>query len=227
MGAPPVPNSLQLLWEKITALGNSSTRNVGTTAGTVAAGDDSRFGQSAGTGRTLKAATRWYLVGNAARVSNAIPNESWENAQRFVASRSTTLTSVAVKVATAGSTGAVLRIGIRAEGSNGLPGAVLAQGTVDPTTTGIKTLTVSVPVVAGTVYYVCTVVQGGATTRPSMESVNGDGGDPDIGADTTTNAFNEWALAHVYYPTTGAMVDAPGTWGVLGTVPRKMISAAT
>lgn len=229
-GSGLVPNSPLLTEEKVDALGNSSTRNVGTTVGTVAAGDDARFSNSggAGTSRTLYAPTRWYLVGAPARVTNSTPTEGREDASRFVAARSTTLTSVAIKVTTAGTTGALVRIGVRAEASNGLPGAVLAEGTVDPTTTGVKTLTVSVPVTAGSTYFVTTTVQGAATTRPALEHLNGDGGNPDLGEDTVANAFTNWTVGYSTNnsSTTGSLSASPG-WGGIGSVPRKMISAAT
>lgn len=232
-GTGLIPNS-PLLTEEIIGsttgtLGNAATRNVGTTSGTVAAGDDSRFGASAGTGRSLYAASRWYLVGNAARVTNATPNEAWELAQRFVAAKARTSLTVAVKVVTAGTTGAVIRIGLKSEDANGLPGAVIAQGTTtsDATTTGIKTVTFTgLALVAGTGYYVSTAIQGAATTRPVMESVNGDGGDPDIGSDTSANAFSDWSVGYSTNAAnvTGAMSTLT-SWGTIGTVPRKMISA--
>ena len=69
-----------------------------------------------------------------------------------------TVDRIAVNIQGAGSAGAVVRLGIY-ESNNGVPGAlVLDAGTVDTTSTGTKTITISQTLAAG-YYYLAAVGQ--------------------------------------------------------------------
>jgi hypothetical protein len=70
-----------------------------------------------------------------------------------------TVDRIAVNIQAAGSAGAVVRLGIY-ESNNGVPGAlILDAGTVDATSTGTKTITISQTLAAG-YYYLAAVGQG-------------------------------------------------------------------
>lgn len=81
---------------------------------------------------------------------------------------------IGIYVSTAGSAGAVVRLGLRAV-SNGEVGALLNDfGTVAATSTGLKTIQSSnwTTTTTGGWYALTTTVQGGATTRPHLASLS-------------------------------------------------------
>ena len=125
--------------------------------------------------------------------------------------RPCTVSAVKISVATAGASSAV-GIEIRSAGTDGRPGALLATGTVATTSLGIKTLTLSTPLVlpAG-LYFVGTTLNTG--TAPAL-----------WGWPTATygsTAGNRGALSdnqnrggsYVYNTTGGAHVSTP-TWAL-------------
>lgn len=85
--------------------------------------------------------------------------------------QTTTIDRLAVNVTVAGSTGAVTRLALFNDNGSFKPGTVRAQGTVDSTTTGLKTLTVSDTLVPG-VYWVVAVNQGAPTTNATLTFIS-------------------------------------------------------
>ncbi len=74
------------------------------------------------------------------------------------------LSDLAVNVITAGTAGNVMRFGVYARNTAGMPGTLLGQGTVAVDTTGIKTLTFGTPlVVESGVFWIVAVEQGSGT----------------------------------------------------------------
>lgn len=102
----------------------------------------------------------------------ATMSEATELGQLFIPARSCTLDRIGVVITTtAGSSGAVIRLGLRTwDSASGAPGALIADfGTVGATTTGAKTITISQAVTADTVYMLTATCQGGAVTRPTIQ----------------------------------------------------------
>lgn len=117
-----------------------------------------------------------YYVPAPGSLSTSQAGEGSEIAIEMVAGRTCTLTSLSVYVITAGSTGAVGRLGIRADNTAtpGIPGALLLDaGTVIEETTGGKELSISLSVIEGQRYWLTYTTQGAATTRPIMQSGTG------------------------------------------------------
>lgn len=82
---------------------------------------------------------------------------------------------VGVRVATAGSTGALIRLGIYIDDTTHAdrPGALVADlGTIDGTVVGYAYAATSVALAAGTRYWLMVVEQGGATTHPFVMVVS-------------------------------------------------------
>jgi len=79
-----------------------------------------------------------------------------------------TVDRIACEVTTAGTTGAVIRLGIYNVGADGFPTTlVLDAGTVTATTTGVKEITVSQALTAGN-YCLAACTQGAPATAPQV-----------------------------------------------------------
>ena len=105
-------------------------------------------------------------------------SEGVEMAQEFIPARSCTLDRVGIVITTtAGSSGAMIRLGLRAyDLSTGMPGALVADfGTVDATSTGAKTITISQAVTGKTVYFLTATCQGSAATKPTVQTGDKEG----------------------------------------------------
>lgn len=172
-------------------------------------------------------AARWYVAGASMRASSLVIESDREKATYFVASRSTNLTGLAVNVTTAGSAGAVQRLGARADNA-GRPGALIVDlGTVDATTTGVKTIAASIAVAAGVPIWIVSAAQGAPATKQFLTH-NFDGFDPLIGFDNASDAVvlntGGWMLNGV----TGAFAANPSGWASVGSsTPRVAVTAAT
>jgi hypothetical protein len=80
---------------------------------------------------------------------------------------------IGVEVTTAGSTGAVIRLGLYAERGDGHPGdLVVDAGTVDATTTGLKEITINSQA-SGPWTWIVVVSQGAAATQPVVRGLTG------------------------------------------------------
>jgi hypothetical protein len=82
-----------------------------------------------------------------------------------------TLNRIDISVTTAGSAGAIARLGIYSNGSDFKPDQLLVQGTVNAETTGIKSLTISLAVTQG-YYWLATASQGSPGTVPGFRAIN-------------------------------------------------------
>jgi hypothetical protein len=84
-----------------------------------------------------------------------------------------TATSINIRVTSAGAAGSVIRLGLYADTGAFNPRSLIADGgTVDGTTTGLKTATISVPVKPG-IYWLVAVGQGAPATQPTVNSLTG------------------------------------------------------
>lgn len=80
----------------------------------------------------------------------------------------TAVDRIACEVTSAGTTGAVVRLGIYEDNGENNPGALLVDaGTVDATTTGVKELTISQTLEPG-LYWLVAVNQGTPSTTPVL-----------------------------------------------------------
>lgn len=126
-------------------------------------------------------------------------------------------------VTTPGSVGALIRLGIYSDDGNGFPGAVLLDaGTVDPTSTGVKELTINQALTPG-LYWLTAVVQGAPVTTPVMRTTTS--GQLQVGGEsgTTISATN---AAYQKTGVTGAL-PAWGSTVLLGaSAPRVFVRAA-
>jgi hypothetical protein len=113
-----------------------------------------------------------------------------------------TVDRIAVNIQAAGSAGAVVRLGIY-ESNNGVPGAlVLDAGTVDATSTGTKTITISQTLAAG-YYYLVAVGQG----QGSQVSGNAYSASQQIVPLDGTFHVGQALLSYVKSGVTGALPD--------------------
>ena len=111
----------------------------------------------------------WYLIAGTPGNSDAIPSEAVLNVvplPPLTVARA--FDRISVFSTLAGTSGAVVRLGIYASDSGGQPDAlVLDAGTVDGTATGILAITISQTLQPGN-YWLASVVQGGAGTRTKL-----------------------------------------------------------
>jgi hypothetical protein len=106
-------------------------------------------------------------------LSTLQPAEGIEQAVQFVAGANANVVALAAAVTTVGSTGATIRLALRAD-NNGMPGPLVVDaGAVDATQLGAAPLTVAAQLVTGSRYWLTATVQGAATTRPIIQSVQG------------------------------------------------------
>jgi hypothetical protein len=94
--------------------------------------------------------------------------------QPVVVDRPVTLSGLSVNVTSAGTAGSVHRLGIYSDGSNGLPQSlILDAGTVDTSTTGLKTAAISYLLVPGIRVWLATAQQGAPATNATLTYNNG------------------------------------------------------
>ncbi len=118
-----------------------------------------------------------------------------------------TITGIGVHCWAAGSAGAVVRIGIYSSTGTD-PDALLAEGTVAATSTGLIQVTFSQAVTVGTLYHIVVVSQGAPTTAPTfLMTLNNF---PVFG---TTVTATEVTTVTGLYSKTGVTGALPSTWG--------------
>ena len=95
--------------------------------------------------------------------------EAEEAALAVMFSMAVTLDRIGIEVTGAGSAGAVVRMGVRAD-NGGVQGALLseASSTIDASTTGVKEAAISQPVLPNVVYWLSATCQGSAATKPTV-----------------------------------------------------------
>lgn len=106
----------------------------------------------------------------------------------LVPARSTSLVRIGVRVTVAGSTGAVIRLGVYTF-NFATNGATLVQdaGTVDATTTGYKELTINASIGVGQAYFIGAVIQGAPTTIPTINI--GTGSHPQLSGNSSGDSM--------------------------------------
>lgn len=143
---------------------------------------------------------------------------------RLAVGRSSTIKSLSVNV-TVPAGGAAIRLGLYKflwTPTGWTTTLILDAGTVDASTTGIKTITVTVPVEVGDIIVPVAVTQGGASL-PSFGAAQG--ADAPLGATQITSAVN--AVAGLKLTgVTGALPATP-IMTVSGTAPRVAVGVGT
>lgn len=120
-----------------------------------------------------------------------------------------TLDRIGCDVTTVGSAGAVIRLGIYADGGGYPDALILDAGTLDATSTGgtnIREITISQTLNMG-LYWLAFVIQGGATTRPTVRRYHNKSAFGEIAQ--TDNNFNWGKNSYVQSSVTGAL---PSNW---------------
>lgn len=177
-------------------LGGAATLNVGTSAGTVAAGDDSRLSSAPALSQPASGLW-WSTPGYADTVAVAGGGRMF--AVPWVCPRAMTITRLGAEPATAGPSGAVMRLGIYTD-NNGLPGSlVLDAGTINATSTTYQEITISQALAANTRYWFAMAAQGA-----SGWNVRASRGGFSVPA-TYTASGNEYATVFVGSGVTGAL----------------------
>lgn len=111
----------------------------------------------------------WYST-PASSVGTVIPTNGTMRASKLVVGSPCTLNAICTSVTVAGSTGALVRLGIYADAGDA-PGALLVDaGTVDGTVVGQTAATISLPVAAEQVLWLAVVTQGAPTTGPTVRN---------------------------------------------------------
>lgn len=120
---------------------------------------------------------RYYSTAPAS-VSTGIPGEGSLRAAPLKTLRGCTIDTLSCSVTTAGSAGALIRLGVYADdGTGDKPSTTLLAdaGTVDASTVGVKNATIpgGLALTAGQTIWLAGVVQGAATTRPTVRQLAG------------------------------------------------------
>lgn len=153
----------------------------------------------------------WYLS-HAGPTTTTVPTEAQINYMPLVIPASVTADRVVAEITGAGTAGAVVRLGIYAADTDGIPGdLILDAGTIDGTSATIQTITISQALSPGLVF-LCGVVQGGAGTRPTMRARNGAG--YFLAAHNDTNAVS-FSIPG-YLQTSGAAGALPASAAITG-----------
>ena len=139
-------------------LGGAATLAVGTSAGTVAAGDDSRITSKALNGPAL--ASGWY-AGPAGVIDTISMAANVAMYTAFPVERNVTIDRIGLNIS-AGVASSTVRLGIYGD-TGGLPGTLLVDaGTINSASTGYMEITISTAITTGRVW-LCAVMQGGAS----------------------------------------------------------------
>lgn len=158
----------------------------------------------------------------------ALVSENTVNTLRgasFVPGRSTRLTRIACRVVTAGTAGAVVRLGVYRDAGLGRLDLLVDAGTVDATTTGDKELTINTPVYAGDNLWLCAAIQGGAATPPVIRATDAMS-NPQTGSSNLTFLLDE-RVNGISVPMAGAFSSTifPGSIGGTSKVFKLAVRA--
>ena len=186
---PDAADSIITAWGKVlkylSDLGSAAFLNVGTTAGTVRAGDDLRFKDVSSYRKTgTTTLERWYS--NA--ITGYLPTHSGNfsgNILRgipFVVSVNQSWDRIGLEVTTAGSAGSVIRLGLY-DSSNCIPTNLIADyETVPADSLGIKIIEISQTLTPG-LYFIA--LNHNSTTAMGFRSVPSDACPPVLGLPAT------------------------------------------
>lgn len=185
---PDAADSIITAWGKVlkylTDLGTAAFLNVGTTAGTVRAGDDLRFKDLSSYRKTgTVTLERWYNNSVSGYIPTAAPyggnvlrgipivisdNQSWDR--------------IGLEVTTIGSAGSVIRLGLY-DSVNTIPTNLIADyGTVPGDTLGVKTIIISQTLTPG-LYFIA--LNHNSTGNIFIRSVSNDASPPVLGLPAT------------------------------------------
>jgi hypothetical protein len=104
--------------------------------------------------------------------TNVTANNNNEFCFPLFVGQTVTLDRLSIQVTSAGSTGSVIRLGIRSDSGHGFPGAVLLDsGTVSSTSTGVKEQTISQQLTPG-LWWVTATGQGLPSTLPNLRGAS-------------------------------------------------------
>jgi hypothetical protein len=145
---------------------------------------------------------------NQAPVGNgtAIPAEAEMHLTPLVIPRTLSIDRIGAYCSVIGTAGALFRCGIYSSNSDGFPTALLGDyGTVVATSTGQREITISQALSAG-VYWLASVVQGGAGTRPTVAITPNSRPTPLVLHGTS---FNQFAQAGYYQASVTAGLPDP------------------
>jgi len=138
-----------------------------------------------------------------ASLSTVVPTLNLLQAKLLVVAKTVSIVQLLAEVTAAGSAGAVGRLGLWADGADGYPAALIVDaGTIDCTTTGVKTVTVAQTLTPGRYWLSYTAQVATATVRG------------DIGRDTTTpsNLSGMASARQVGVQSAGVTGALPGTF---------------
>src|SRR4051812_39435289 len=156
---------------------------------------DARAALGAAFGTGALGAAGYYFAAPGGSTTGSRPNGALYAHPLFIG-RTMTVARIGVDVTTAGSAGALCRLGIYADNGWGLPGTLLLDaGVVDCTTTGVKELTITQALAPG-LYWFAAATQGAPTTAPVYRLVSGalqPVGDTSA-ANVSANALNGYAM---------------------------------
>jgi hypothetical protein len=190
-----------------------------------------QFLDTAGTSPNLGRGLRiggglWYTPNGS--LGTAVISNGILTAIPFDVDRPIRVTDMAIEVTSAGSTGSVVRLGIYYDDGTGLfpksggAGLLIDAGTVDTSTTGVKTLNLAASVGKNAFlnnigrYWIATVGQGAPTTNPTLRVLtSNDGRLPQSAAGFTTPALGAQNSASA----TGALPGWSTTYGTSSAPP--------
>lgn len=198
-----------------------------TAAGAISTVTDRRAFLAVGGGATARPlhVGSYYTPPSGQGTTTVQPNDTVQYFIPFDLDTDQAIDRIACEVTTAGTSGAVARLGAYAD-DGGLPGDLIFQGgsTVSLTTTGFKTLTVAQTLTAPRVW-LSWVHQGGASTRATMRMSLGD-----IPGATMLGSLTVGPVGGlIYVGTSGALPDpapASGSLSPINAVPRTWVRAA-
>jgi hypothetical protein len=137
-----------------------------------------------------------------------------------------TLTKIGLEVTLAGSTGAVMRLGIYNDDGTGYPGTLLLDaGTIDGTVVAVSELTISQAVTAGTLYWVGAAVQGAPTTQPTIRTTTAPPFPPVLRSGSSIPASNAAIYGYADFGQTGALTNFTTTVTGSSQAPRLFVKA--
>lgn len=152
-------------------LGGAAVLNVGTGAGTVAAGDDSRFAAGGPKLSPGYKSTQWIIPPTVGMTTFTDNSENGYFVPLMLA-EATPINAIAIELTTAGGVGKVKRLGAYSAGADGMPSTLLFDaGITGEQVSGLQILTVAQTLPAGLVWLYCQGQSSGAGTRPAHRAM--------------------------------------------------------
>jgi hypothetical protein len=179
--------------------------------------------QAPNVGRGIRKGSNLYY-GAAGALANAIPAANQLALAPIDVDRVCTLNALAAEVNTAGTAGAVVRLGVYTDDGSGVfPSALIVDaGTIDGTVLGAQTITLGTPIVLQPGrYWVGAANQGAPTTGAQLRSVATTGANYMPSSTSSASNMNAGAAQN---GVTGALPSTfTTTYGVASTPPRVLM----